>query len=87
MGLKMGRYQKTAPTFYHKRALRTHTRILALKVQGKAKNSRDKMAVSDRICLALFISKVDNFSNRTSALRQTQRKLPMKNELSRSRKR
>ena len=52
MGLKMGRYQKAAPNFYHKRALRTHTHILALKVQAKAKKSRDKIAVSGRICLA-----------------------------------
>jgi hypothetical protein len=41
MGLKMGRYQKAAPNFYRKRALRTHRHILALKVQAKAKKSRD----------------------------------------------
>ena len=87
MGLKMGHYQTAAPIFYHRKALRTHTHIPAVRVQEKAKKSRRKMAVSDRICLAWFISKLDKFLNRTCARCQSQGKRPWKNTLPRSRKR
>jgi len=86
MGLKMGQYQTIAPNFNPEKALRTHTRILAVKVKVKAKCSCRKMVVSDHIYLVSFILNVDVFFNRTRASCQTQWQRPWKNIFSRSRK-